>query len=163
MLDWLFPEIALSRSVPSIIPLFCIFKDCFNGLLEVEALNREWRRLPFFKKELGEGKVSVLEFWISVSTLKDGARDSAFVHLPIFLKGIMSSPHSGASAERQFSLLKLVRTPLWSRLLPETISNIMHIPNFTNITIFHQFYLQGFYFTVILQQKFRIYIKLGNA
>lgn len=127
MLDWLSPETALSGSVPSIIPLFRIFKDCFNGSLEVEALNREWRRLPFLKKELGEGKVSVLEFWNSVSALKDGAGDSAFVHLPIFIKGIMSLPHSSASAERQFLLLKLVRTPLRNRLLPETISDIMHV------------------------------------
>ena len=110
MLDWLSPETALSGSVPSIIPLFRIFKDCFNGSLEVEALNREWRRLPFLKKELGEGKVSVLEFWNSGSAHKDGAGDSAFVHLPIFIKGIMSLPHSSASAERHFSLLKLVRT-----------------------------------------------------
>lgn len=71
--------------------------------------------------------MSVLEFWNSVSALKDGAGDSAFVHLPIFIKGIMSLPHSSASAERQFSLLKLVRTPLRNRLLPETISDIMHV------------------------------------
>ena len=127
MLDWLSPETALSGSVPSIIPLYRMFRDCFSGLVNVEVLNREWRRLPLLKKDLKEGKMPVLQFWNLVSTLKDGIGDPAFTDLPIFMKGIMSLPHSSASAERQFSALKLIRTPLRNRLLPETISDMMHV------------------------------------
>lgn len=50
--------------------------------------------------------------------------------LPSFMELLLSLPHSSASAERQFSLLKLMKSPLRNRLKPETIRALMHVHRF---------------------------------
>ena len=127
MLDWLSPKTAMSGQVPSIIALFRHFQPCFEESINVELLNREWRRLPLLKDELDAAKGSVQKFWNCLSSIEDGTGDPAFTALPKFMRVMMSLPHSSASAERQFSTLKMVKTPFRNRLLPDTISDIMHV------------------------------------
>lgn len=65
-------------------------------------------------------------FWSFLKTQEwmDGRR---YEHLPSLMELLMSFPHSSASAERQFSLLKLMKSPLRNRLKPTTINAMMHI------------------------------------
>ena len=47
-----------------------------------------------------------------------------------YMRFIMCLPHSSASAERQFSHLKLIRSPLRNKIAPSTINALMHIDRY---------------------------------
>ena len=47
-----------------------------------------------------------------------------------FMKLLMSLPHSSASAERNFSKLKIFVFPLRNKLLPKTVKSLFHVTRF---------------------------------
>ena len=121
------PSVAKSGQVKSIVPLFKMFKECFPHV-DLETLNTEWRRLPFIISEANlDVKLSVVKFWKCVANLKDGADNPSLQFLPNFILTLTCLPHSSAGAERQFSELKMIKTPLRNRLNPKTVSDLMHV------------------------------------
>ena len=72
-------------------------------------------------------------FWSYLATLKNANGKQTYGNICRLMKAIMSLPHSSAGAERKFSLLKLIKTPLRNKLAPDTISCLMqvhrYIPN----------------------------------
>jgi hypothetical protein len=48
---------------------------------------------------------------------------------------LMALPHSSASAERCFSFLKLIRSPLRNKLSPETIRALMHVKRYVRCPV----------------------------
>lgn len=66
------------------------------------------------------------QFWVYLETVKLENGLSRFPLLPSFMKIVMSLPHSSASAERRFSHLKVIKTPLRNKINASTISSLMH-------------------------------------
>ena len=56
------------------------------------------------------------QFWVYLETVKLENGLSRFPLLPSFMKIVMSLPHSSASAERRFSHLKVIKTPLRNKI-----------------------------------------------
>lgn len=82
--------------------------------------------------ELATAKPTSLDpvaFWTFLKTQTD-PMGQEFSDLVKFMEFLMTLPHSSASAERTFSTLKLLRSPLRNRISPETISAVMHVKRF---------------------------------
>lgn len=62
-----------------------------------------------------------VEFWCSSATV------SAYPSLSAVMKTLLSIPHSNASCERVFSMLKKVSTDQRSLLLPDTVKAILRV------------------------------------
>jgi hypothetical protein len=128
-LECIDPSIALSGQISSIAPLYSRF--CATYSVDVEELNSEWRRLPFVDEIFEvKGKEGPVAFWSFVDSCKDAGKNKMFKVLPSFMFTMMSLPHSSAGAERQFSLLKLIKSPLRNRLDSEMLSALMHVHRF---------------------------------
>ena len=65
-------------------------------------------------------------FWVYLEGIKDAAGKPRFPTVSKFMQTLMCLPHSSASAERKFSQLKLIKTPLRNRISPSTVSSLMH-------------------------------------
>ncbi len=57
-----------------------------------------------------------VQFWNYLRSIKAGIGKYKFSLMCEFMDFLVSLPHSSASAERQFSLLKLIKSPLRNRI-----------------------------------------------
>ena len=71
--------------------------------------------------------IDLVEFLSYVKKLTNPSGIQIYKNLCQFVEFLMVLPHSNASAERQFSRLKIMKTVLRNRLKPETISSLMHV------------------------------------
>lgn len=60
-----------------------------------------------------------------------------FLIFPNCMMKMMCLPHSSAECERQFSLLKIIKTPLRNKLCPESLSVLMHVHRYVKNSQFH--------------------------
>ena len=79
------------------------------------------------EKDLQEEPVQFRNY---LRSMKAGKGKYKFGLIWEFMDFLMSQPHSSASAESQFSLLKLIKSPLRNKLKPKTISALMHAHRF---------------------------------
>ena len=82
---------------------------------------------PHQPDSLAEEHIELVEFWSYVGKLTNPSGNPIYKNLCQFVEFLMVLPHSNASAERQFSRLKIMKTVLRNRLKPETISSLMHV------------------------------------
>ena len=88
-------------------------------------------------------------FWLKVKSMKTPMDDYKYQHLSNLALHLLAVPVSNADCERDFSLVRIIKTDFLSSLLPETISALIGIhfnssyqcyeqseyePSFTDVT-----------------------------
>ncbi|CAH0551284.1 unnamed protein product [Brassicogethes aeneus] len=80
---------------------------------DIEQLDYEWRMLVEIESLKSYDNEN---FWSKVCNLKNNLNQIMFPHMNILINGILSLPHSSATAERIFSQLTLIKTKTRNRL-----------------------------------------------
>jgi hypothetical protein len=92
--------------------------------LDLESVNIEWQMLSELNLPLN--KTDINTFWKQVNKTTNALGKPMFLNSMILTKVILCLPHSSAAAERVFSQLSLMKSPIRNRLAITTCSNILH-------------------------------------
>ncbi|KAJ8951998.1 hypothetical protein NQ314_007616 [Rhamnusium bicolor] len=101
------PKIAVSGNINSIARDSLNFIPNLVSQENIALLNSEWRMISDATEPRQYSKKSLKEFWIFVFRLKNKLGENMFPNLSLFIKAVLSLPHSSAAAERIFSQLNL--------------------------------------------------------
>jgi hypothetical protein len=115
------PSVATSGTIMSIAD----WSNLFPYLkLDLESVNIEWQMLSELNLPLN--KTDINTFWKQVNKTTNALGKPMFLNSMILTKVILCLPHSSAAAERVFSQLSLMKSPIRNRLAITTGSNILH-------------------------------------
>jgi len=91
--------------------------------LDLDIVNKEWRKLTFMEFEKDE--CQVMEYWYKMMSLKKGDGSTMFPALTILITNIMTLPHSSANVERIFSMVNTIKTKDRNRLNTENLIGLL--------------------------------------
>lgn len=97
---------------------------------DINSLDREFRLLKNSTLTFND---DIYSFWKKIFSQKNYDNSESFPNLCLFVKNILSLPHSSATVERIFSAINLNKTKTRNRLNNKTIRGILHFKNVLKI------------------------------
>lgn len=118
------PKEVVSGRTISILPvLLKLFPD--EELKKAEIINTEYRALADYPEIINLSNLSITEFWIEVSLIKNEMNEFMFSNIFRIVQGLLSLPHSSACVERIFSIQNIIKTKCRNKLALATCAALI--------------------------------------
>lgn len=119
------PSNALSHKTREAFPSLVVIAEKLPRLLDKDAYQDEWRKLPLYKFQENISSFEADKFYHYISDITDDDNVPEFHTLSKFALNVFSLPHSNADCERIFSKVNLIKTKQRNKIITPTLNGLL--------------------------------------
>lgn len=120
-------KVAFETTKSNVLNSLSSISDVYKGIIDITALNYEWRILPYhFNSDEREKLIQLdkVKMWLELEKIQDFAGKFLFKNIAKIALIVLTLPHSNAAAERIFSMMNDIKTKKRNKLSASSLNAV---------------------------------------